>query len=81
MGNTRTTVSHLRTLNLVLRAGRCPWRGLESVSRGDQMCIFTFVAGFEPCRDKPDMGKPVGRLLKLRDAGGWHTLSLGLSSP
>lgn len=45
------------------------------------MCIFMFVAGFEPCRDKPDMGKPVGRLLKLRDAGGWHTLSLGLSSP
>ena len=63
------------------KSRKMPLEGLESVSRGDQMCIFTFVAGFEPCRDKPDMGKPVGRLLKLRDVGGWHTLSLGLSSP
>lgn len=26
----------------------------------DQMCIFKFVADFEPCRDSLAVGKPVG---------------------
>lgn len=42
-----------------------PLRELGRVSRDDQMCILKFIAGFECCRDKLNVGKPVGRLLKL----------------
>lgn len=59
-----------RDLNLMLRAGKYPWRGLGRVSRGDQMCIFKFVADFEPCRDRLAVGKPVEGVIKVRDAGG-----------
>lgn len=79
VGDTRTTVIHLKDLNLMLGVRKIPLEGTREGLRGDQMCIFKFVTDFEPCRDRLT-GKTSWGLLKLEMLVA-NTLSLSLAPP